>query len=695
MTGKSRFERLLEPYHIGSVRTKNRIFKTSAETHYATNDNYVSESMKSYYEALARGGVGVIVVERCMVNYLSSGERPCSLSLDDEKYIPGLRELTKIIHKYNCPAFIQLGHIGPWQRSAPGFQPVAASPMTRSELPPPEPPIPQFEIPRGLAIEEIKEFVYRFTVLAERAAKAGFDGVEINAAASHFFNSFLSRAWNKRQDAYGCQSLENRTRFLVEVIQAIKKRLGQEFPVTSIINGAEYGINKGTTIEEGQGIAKILEAAGVDALQIRGYGYGDDNIKLWAEQTFFPEAPKPLPKGLDWSHKGAGAAAPVAAAIKKVVSIPVITVGREDPVLGEKILREGKADFIAMNRRLIADPELPNKIMSGRLEDIAPCTACLHCCSSVFTAKTLVCRVNSSLGNEKDYTIKPAEKKKKVVVVGGGPAGMEAARVAAMRGHDVVLYEKELVLGGLTPIAALVKGSEVEDLPALIKYLKTQITRLGVEIRLGKEFKPSMLSEIKPDVVILASGGVTDNWDIPGINRKNVIILSHLDKVLKPLIRIFGSNLVRELTKLYMPGGKEVIVIGSTYYGCELAEFLIKRGKKVTIVDASTPDALGKGIPTIKWIYLLPWMKKKGVTIMMEVKYEAITDKGLVVITKEGQRQTIEADTIMPSTILLSNVELLKALEGKVSEVYAIGDCNEPRLIIDAIADGYRIAKAI
>ncbi len=300
--------------------------------------------------------------------------------------------------------------------------------------------------------------------------------------------------------------------------------------------------------------------------------------------------------------------------------------------------------------------------------------------------------MNAALGKErKYYVIEPAARKKKVVVVGGGPAGMEAARVAALKGHEVILYEREPKLGGLLPLAAVVKGLEIEDLTALVGYFKNQITKLGVKIRLGQEVTPGLIEEIKPDVVILATGGIPTVPEITGIDKHNVISTPALHRRLKIYLRFLGPRVLRWLTRFWIPLGKRVVIIGGGIQGCELAEFLIKRGRKVTIVD--TAEELGEGLEFDK--LLLPgWLAKKA-TVMTEVKYEEITDKGLTIITKEGKRQSIEADTIVPATPLTPNAELLKALQGRVPEIYLIGDCRKPGLVVDAIADGSHIAHAI
>ena len=372
MGGNTRLEKLLEPLNIGKVRTKNRLMKTSAETN-SSEGGFITEKHKCFYEALARGGVGMITVEAAHVDYpIKEPGRPKGIHLNNDKFIPGLSELTKVIHKYNCPAFIQLAHAGIWRPPIPGVQPVGASTLTREEMPPPEAGGTPYEIPRALTLAEIEEIVNQFAQMAERAQKAGFDGVEVNGAGGHMINSFISRFWNRRQDQYGPQSMESRARLMVNIIKEIKKRTGKDFAVSTIINGVEYALgDKGTTIEEAMELSKLLQAAGADAIQVRAFGYSDTTVKEWLENVYYPEPPNPLVAGLDWSHHGAGAYLPLAMALKKVVSVPIITVGRLDPFLGEQILRDGKADLIGMNRRLMADPELPNKALSGKYNYVA------------------------------------------------------------------------------------------------------------------------------------------------------------------------------------------------------------------------------------------------------------------------------------------------------------------------------------
>jgi 2,4-dienoyl-CoA reductase (NADPH2) len=690
MRGRSGFARLLEPYHIGKLKTKNRIIKTAA----LWGDLVGKESVR-LYEAMARGGAGVFMIP---VEVLSPASVDPGQSSDAERIrIPGYSRLSDVVHEHGGLVFLEMTHRGCWQvgpPGAPGPLPVSSSSLPKEEL-----PLPSYDRfaahARELSVLEIKAIVDELANFSEEARRIGFDGVEINASRCHLFNSFLSRFWNRRNDEYGCGTLENRARIVVEIIQEVKRRSGQDFPVAIQMNAVEYALHNGMTLEEGKGIARVLERAGADALEVRAYGYGEHYNRLHIpEQILYPEPPKPLAEGLDGSRHGLGLVVPLAAAIRSVVSIPIITVGKITPVIGEEALRDGSADFIGMCRGLVADPEVPNKLASGRPEDIAPCTTCMECFRLYGRPNAPIrCRINANVGRDGEYGIDKAARKKKVVVVGGGPGGMEAARVAALRGHEVTLFEKEPKLGGLLPLAAVVKGLEIEDLVGLVRYLETQVRKLGVKIRAAQEADLKVIDEIKPDVVILATGSMPTLPEIPGIHNPNVVRPADLHYKTKLGLRFFGPEFVRWLTRFWMPIGKRVVVIGGSMHGCELAEFLVKRGRKVTIVD--TAEAIAGDMIDLNRGRLFAWFLRKGVTTIPQVTYEAITDKGLVILTKEGNRQTIEADTIVPAMPPVSNAELRKRLEDKVPEIYSVGDCKEPRLILDAIADGARVARAI
>lgn len=699
MSIHSKYEKLLEPGYIGSVKTRNRIIKSGAGMlMWHQDDLYMRPEVLAFYEGIARGGVGLLIVESPTVDYPRGVRWKERYRIDDDRYIPGLVELVEIIHKHGCPTFMQMNHDGPWEVKLPFVPepmydgpPIGASPVSFTEG------AADFhkEPPHPLTAEEIQEIVDKFAAAAVRAQKAGFDGVDINAASSHLLHNFFSPFFNRREDEYG-GSVENRARFAVEVIQAIKKHTGQDFPLSITINNFELGRGIGVddsrclTHEDARKIARLLEQAGADAIQVRSHILGYHVGAYLPDTLFYPEppfSPESFPEQYDSSDKGVGANIPGAAGIKSAVSIPVITVGKLDADLGEKAIREDRVDFIAMTRRLLADPDYPRKIAEGHPDDIQPCTGCDNCLGS------RRCRINGLLGTPYN-TIEKAEKKKKVLVIGGGPAGMSAARVSALRGHDVTLYERSTMLGGLLPIASIVKGPRPEDLSLIINYFSRQLEKLGVKVELGKEADMRAVDAIKPDVVFLAAGGTSTVPKIPGIDGPNVVNGAALHQKLKFALKFFKPETLRKLTKFYMPLGKKVVVIGGAIQGCELAEFLTKRGREVTVVETS--EMIGDGMVDAMMDYLFNWFRKKGVTLISGVQqYEEITTKGLTIITKNGMRQTIEADSVVTALPLTPNNELLHRLKEKVPEVYAIGDCNEPLLIADAIGTGLRTAREI
>ncbi len=694
MSRKVQFEKLLSPCNIGKLQIKNRIIKTAAEMNtHEPHDFHMNQRTIDYVEAVAKGGAGMIILWDAYLDYPLGARMPDGLRIDADEYIPGFSKLAGAVHKHDCKLSVQMMHAGPWcPASLSGRPPIAASVM-RVEV---------YDKHYGdetvvATVAEIEEVQEKFVKAAERYKKAGIDHVELHCGTQHLGNTFMSRHWNKRQDKYGPQSLENRSRFMVEILKEMKRRLGKDFPIGVLYNAAEYGIDDGITPAEGQEFGRIFEAAGADNLHPKADGLGPIyGLINWPETVLYPEPPDPLPEGLDGSRNGAGFWVPLAALVKKAVSIPVIATAGIDAELGEKILRQGKADFIGMTRRLLADPELPNKVAAGRLEDIAPCTRCLSCIDRIHSHPMpgrSCCRINASLTRESEYEIELAVKKKKVMVVGGGPAGMEAARVAALRGHEVVLYEKEHQLGGSVPVAATVKGVEIEDLPALVRYLNTQITKLSVEINLGKEVNKALVEQVKPDVLILATGGQYSVPEIPGIDSGKVVRAASLNRRLKTSLRFADPRLLIWATKLWMPMGKSVVIIGGGIHGLQLAAFLVKRGRKVTVVD--TAEKMGEGLVEFYKMRLFPWLERKGVLLLSGVKYEEITDKGLTITTKEGEKRILAADTILPALAMAPDTEFVKSLKETAPEIYQIGDCGNPALIIDAIGDGSRVGRAI
>ena len=626
------------------MELRNRVVMPPMVTRYASDDGYVTERTKNYYEARARSGVALIIVEATYI-HRRGWAFANQLGISDDKFIPGMSELVQAVHRHGAKIAIQLHHGGREGNSKlNGMQPVSASPLAGLVG----------EIPKELTTDEIAEIVTFFAQAARRAKKAGFDGVELHGAHGYLIDQFLSPASNKRQDSYG-GDVRNRARFLVEVIKVVREAVGADYPVWVRMDGKEYGIEGGITLEDAQETARIAQSAGIDAIHVSAWGPKAPNNLTNA--TFTPAVLEEL-----------------AAGIKKVVTVPVIAVGKITPETGERILEEGKADLIAIGKALLADPEFPSKVASGRLDDITPCIDCMGCRDDLRIPEVvgIRCSVNATLGREAESKIVPAEKPRRVLVIGGGPAGMEVARVTALRGHEITLWEKEARLGGQLIQAAI--APHKDRIAALTKYLQTQLKKLNVKVELNKEATAAMIAEFKPEVVILATGVKPLTPEIPGMDNVHVV---QAGDVLEGKVKV----------------GDRVIVLGGEMVGCETAEFLVEKGKKVTVTRRSPEMALGVGRSLRA--FFLGRLSEKGVTLLPEIKYNEVTPEGLVVTTKEGEKKTIEIDTIVLAAGSIPDQKLYQDIKGRVAEVHCVGDCVAPRKIRDAIAEGYRIGLEI
>jgi 2,4-dienoyl-CoA reductase-like NADH-dependent reductase (Old Yellow Enzyme family)/thioredoxin reductase len=636
--------RLWQPFRIGQMELRNRIVMPPMVTRYGSEDGYVTERTRNYYEARARGGASLLIVEATYI-HPQGWAFENQLGISDDKFLPGMSELVQVVHRHGAKIAVQLHHGGREAKSTlSGIQPVAPSPLAGMPG----------EIPRELTVDEIAEIVTLFARAALRARKAGFDGVELHGAHSYLIDQFLSPSSNKRRDGYG-GGLRNRTRFLVEVIKVVRDAVGEGYPVWCRINGKEYGKEEGTTLEDAQETARMAQSAGCDAIHVSAYG------------------PK-TPTNLTSATFTPAVIEDIAAGIKQAVTVPVIAVGRITPEAGERLLAEGKADLIAIGKALLADPELPNKVVSGRLADINPCIVCMECRDDLRLPEVvgIRCSVNAALGKEKAYEIVPARKSRKVLVVGGGPAGMEAARVAALRGHEVTLWEKEPRLGGQLVQAAI--APHKDRIAPLTAYLQTQMKKLGVKVELRKEATVAMIEEFKPEVVILANGVRPLVPEIPGVDQAHIV---QAGDVLESKVEV----------------GNRVVVIGGELVGCETAEFLADKKKKVTVMRRGPEMALAVGASLRN--FFLSRLLEKGVTLLTEIKYGEIVPGGIVVTTKEGEKKTVEADTVVLAAGSLPDTKLYQDLKGKVPEIHCAGDCVAPRTIRDAIAEGYRLGLEI
>ncbi len=625
------------------MTVRNRTVMPPMVTQYATDTGAVSERQMRYYVERAKGGVGLIIVEATSVYSLTGKAWPGGLCLDRESLVPGHSRLTDAVHAYGAKIAVQLHHGGRQVNPAaiaPQL-PVAPSPIGRRGFP---------VIPRELTAEEIQQLIQSFAAAAERARRAGYDAVELHGAHGYLLHQFVSDRTNQRTDEYG-GSPENRLRFPREVIHAVRHAVGEDFPILYRIS-AEGGYS----FEDAQVFAQHWEKAGVNAIHVSIGGISP--ISIGSPE----ESPMARPQG--WLvHYAEG--------IKQRVGVPVITVGEiRDAEFAEGVLAAGKADFIALGRPLLADPEWVGKVAQGRIGDIRRCIRCEYCRDGIDLGIPARCTVNPALGREGDLAeLRPARATKRVMVVGGGPAGMEAARTAALRGHRVSLYEKGGALGdGQLRLAAA--PPHKEKVGWLRDYLAEQVKKAGVEVHLNTEVDAQRVEREAPEVLVVATGARPLIPSIPGMKRKQVVTAHD----------VLGGNVKVE--------GKRVAVLGGRRTGCETAEFLAQRGCSVTVVARSDASGLAQGATLLHRGPLLARLAQLKVQFITEHDVKEIQPGGIVLVDRAGKERFLEVDAVVLSRGVTPARELADQLQGKVPELYLIGDSYEPRDIARAILEG-------
>jgi len=648
-----KYARLFEPLQMGTLMLENRIVMPPMTTNYA-KDGKITDAMVEYYAARARGGTGLLIIEDAIIDSPVGHHTYDCLLIDKDSCIKDMKRLVQTVHREGSKIIQNINHGG--RRSGRvengkllvtrGEIPVAPSSLAH--------PVTGFVVPRQLTIEEIADVQKKFAQAARRVREAGFDGLSIHAAHMYLISEFLSPLSNVRTDRYG-GSFENRMRFLTEIIEKIRKEVGESYPIMVRINGRE-GLGGGLTPEDAKDIAVHLEKAGIQCISLScGAGIPP------AEQGFpTPVAPCRLPHGLE-VH--------LAASVKQGVKIPVMTANRiVTPQEAEDILVAGKADLIGIGRGVISDPEWPKKAREGREREIRFCVGCMYCLKTVLEERNeMRCACNAEVGKESSIQLKRAEKPKRVFVVGGGPAGMEAARVAALRGHEVTLFEKDR-LGGQLSMAAIPPGKQ--DIRYLIDFEQNELDRLGVKIQF-EELDITKVQAEKPDAMILASGAEPLLLEIPGRFHRPATFTAW--QVLK------GHELQ----------ASDVVVVGGGQVGLETAEYLAVSGKKVTVVEQL--DNIGSDMDRTSFILLSFQLDSLGVDVLTRAVARKF-DEGGIWINHRGEDKFLKTDGVVFAVGARPKTELGEDLQNVGIAFCRVGDCIRVRRFSDAITEGFEAA---
>lgn len=701
----NRYPHLLSPGRIGTLELKNRIAVSAMGVSLSEDDGTVGERLIAYHEEQARGGVGLIISGVTGVAWPTGAVAMQQTAISDDRFIPGLKTLCDRVHAAGGKIAAQLHHGG--LVAGYGFQRYG-EPLWAPSIPPQSKgnfvdfflmeelagmagaKPPQIKV---LEQADIDLVIEQFAQAARRAKEAGFDGAEIHAGHGYLLQSFISPFTNTRTDQYG-GSAENRMRLPVQVIEAIRREVGRDFPLWIKLDVQELGKDGGITIENAIEHARIAEAAGVDAI-VATRAHNPAIGKLHSESN--------IPHVENWNL-------PDAARIRQAVSIPVFGLGRIEVDDAEAAIAGGQADFIAMGRKLLADPYLPAKLRAGEPEQVRPCVYCYTCVSAIYMGEPARCAVNGDLGRE--YLRKAPGPAKHVVVIGGGPGGMDATRRLRAAGHRVTLIERAPRLGGTVRFA----GLAYEPNERLLNWLVREVEESGADIRLGTEASVELLANLKPDHVIVASGAIRGMPEIPGNDLPHVFSGDDMRKLmfgessdeLKRKTSLFtriatkvgaatgataNLDLVRKATHAWMPLGSRVVIIGGELVGIELAEFLHERGRAVTVIEEA--PRLGKGLTLVRRMRILSELAEHGVELCGGASGIAITSDAVTFTDQAGNARAIPADTVIVAKGATGDLSLSQRLEAAGFAVTTIGDANGVGYIEGAVRGAFEAVQAL
>ncbi len=638
----SPFPRLFAPGRIGRRTLRNRILMAPMEKNLATAGGGVTQRYVDYCAARAAGGAALILLESMYVDP-AGRNHTYQLGLHDDALVPGYRRLVEACHRHGALVGAELQFAGRETSSrVTGCLPVAPSPIACTVL-------AGGETPRALTVPEIRALVVKFADAARRAVAAGFDALEIHGAHGYLVGQFLSPYTNRREDEYG-GDVARRLRFPLEVIRAVREAAGPEVALLYRLSADEH-VEGGLRVDDVCRIAPELERAGIDALDVSAGIY---ESAVWIVQ------PMEMPPGC---------LAPLAREIRRHVGIPVSVAGRiADAAVAERILEAGDADFVTLGRALHADPEMPRKSREGRLDEICACVACLRCSDLLGQNQPVLCLANTHAGREREWAIRPAGRRQRIVIVGGGPAGLECARVAALRGHAVTVLERAGEPGGQLLLSRAVPGRA--ELAGLVTYLAGAVARAGGEIRLGVDADVDLVLGARPDVVVLATGARPGIPSLPGI----------LDA---PAVDAF------EVLRRPVSGLRRALVLGGGMLGVGVALALAERGVEVHLAEAGDELAGELGLRP-RWQYVANLRARPNVTIYTGTTVEALTaDRAL--LRHEGREVEVAGlDLVVPTRPLLPAPgpgDALKTLAGG-PPVFEVGDCVLPRTAFEAMQEG-------